>query len=88
MPPPPPLRPVYDPAAQHQNEGLGGGTRNTATAFAKAAVFAPPPPPPPPMSGGILLRPRWPPHTSRHPWWLSRHREHQRVSRYACLFVS
>ena len=35
-----PPRPVYDPATQHQYEGAGGGTRNTATAFAKAAIPA------------------------------------------------
>ena len=28
---------IYDPAAQHQYKGSGGGTQNTATAFAKAA---------------------------------------------------
>ena len=50
-----PPRPVYDPAAQHQYEGSRGGTRNAATAFAKAAVPAaadPPPPPPPPTCRG------------------------------------
>ena len=28
---------MYDSAAQHQYEGSGSGTQNTATAFAKAA---------------------------------------------------
>ena len=46
-PPPPPPRPVYDPAAQHQYEGSGGGTWNTATAFAEAAVPAAAAPPAP-----------------------------------------
>ena len=57
-----PPRPVYDPTAQHQYEGSVGGTRNTATAFAKAAP--PPPPRAPSTSWRIPWRPQWPPHTT------------------------
>ena len=75
---PAPVRGVGGRHAEHRHRVRQGGR----------PYRSPPPPLRPLTSWRIPWRPRRPPHTSGQPWWLSRHKEHRRVLRYACVFVS